>query len=128
MFPPQRIIIALPIELGGKNVSVAVEVVYAPLDYNWLHGCTWFNKMTAFVLSIFRFLRFPHKGKIVTIDQIMFYTLDLGSIVGSSIPFINDAQKSYMSIGVGMFKYSSLMGTFPLPPPPPPHLLLPIFL
>jgi hypothetical protein len=38
--------------------------------------------------------------------------------LGSNVPFVEDTQQSYMSVGAGMFKDSSLMGTFLLPPPP----------
>jgi hypothetical protein len=40
MFKPHGIITTFPIELGGKTVSVEVEVVDAPLEYNLLLGCT----------------------------------------------------------------------------------------
>jgi hypothetical protein len=53
------------------------------------------------------------------IDQLAFFTRDLGSNVASNVPFVRDTQKYYMHVGAGMFKDSSLMGIFPLPPPPP---------
>ena len=34
VFSPHGILNAFPIELGGKTVTVEVEVVNAPLDYN----------------------------------------------------------------------------------------------
>ena len=39
LFTHHGILIAFPIELGGKTVTVEVEVVNAPLDYNLLVGC-----------------------------------------------------------------------------------------
>jgi len=36
MFQPHGIIITLSIELGGKTIFVAVEVIDAPLEYNIL--------------------------------------------------------------------------------------------
>jgi hypothetical protein len=36
MFQPHGIITALPIELGGKTVSIVVEVVDETLEYNLL--------------------------------------------------------------------------------------------
>jgi hypothetical protein len=53
----------------------------------------------------------------MTIDQLAFFTLDHASNVGYNVPFVGDTQQSCMSVGVGMFKYPSLMGIFPLPPP-----------
>jgi hypothetical protein len=112
MFQPHGIIIALPIELGGKTVSIVVEVIDAPLEYNLLLRCIWFYKMTPIVSSIFRVLRFPHQGKIVMIDQLVFCTPDLGSNAGSNVPFVCDTQQSSLSVVVGMFKDPSLMGIF----------------
>ena len=45
VFSPHRILTAFPIELGGKTVTVEVEVVNAPLDYNLLLGRSWFYPM-----------------------------------------------------------------------------------
>ena len=56
--------------MGGKIVSIQVEVVDAPLDYNLLLGRNWFYSMIVVVFSVFHMLQFPHEGKIVTIDQL----------------------------------------------------------
>jgi hypothetical protein len=45
VFSPHGILNAFPIELGGKTVTVEVEVVNAPLDYNLLLGRSWFYPM-----------------------------------------------------------------------------------
>ena len=37
-FQPHGLISALTVEMGGKTVSIQVEVVYAPLAYNILLG------------------------------------------------------------------------------------------
>ena len=37
-FQPHDLISALVVELGGKTISIQVEVVDAPLDYNLLLG------------------------------------------------------------------------------------------
>jgi len=60
MFQIHGIIIALPIDLGGKIVSMAIEFVNAPLEDNKLLERTWFYEMTTVVSSGFRVLRFPH--------------------------------------------------------------------
>jgi hypothetical protein len=90
MFQPHGIIIALPIELGGKTIYVVIEVVNAPLVYNFLLRHTWFYEMIIVDSLVFRVLHFPHQGKIVTINQLEFCTLDLGSIARSNVPFIGD--------------------------------------
>ena len=52
-FQPHSLISALAIKLGGKNVSIQVEVLDAPLDYNLLLGRNWFYTMTAVTSMVF---------------------------------------------------------------------------
>jgi hypothetical protein len=104
--------------LGDKTVTVDVEVVDAPLDYNLLLGRSWFYTMTVIASSVFRCVQFPHQGKIVTIDQLDFYTLDAHASTTNNIPFLGDHKIMYESVGVGFLKDSSLVGTFPTPLPP----------
>jgi hypothetical protein len=75
-FHPHGLLQSLPIQLGGKNVIVDVEVVDAPLDYNLLLGRSWFYAMTVVALSVFQCVQFPNQGKIVTVDQLDFCTTD----------------------------------------------------
>jgi hypothetical protein len=103
--------------LGGKTVTVDVEVVDAPLDYNLLLEISWFYAMTIVASSVFRCVQFPHQGKIVTIDQLDFYTPDARIPTTNNIPFLGDHPVTYESVGVGLLKYSILMGTFPTPVP-----------
>jgi hypothetical protein len=112
---PHGIIISFPIELGGNTISVEVEVVDAPLEYNLLLRNTWFYKMTVVVSSLSRVLLSPHQGNIITIDQLAFCTLDLRINEKSNIPFVGNFHNDYSSVSVGMFKYSLLMGTFSFP-------------
>jgi hypothetical protein len=109
---------SLAIQLGGKTVSVDVEVVDAPLDYNLLLGRSWFYAMTVVASSVFRCVQFPHQGKIVTIDQLDYCTPDARTPATNNIPFLGDHKITYESVGVGILKDSSLMGTFPAPLPP----------
>jgi len=51
----------------------------------------------------------------MTNDQIVFHTRDFGS----NVPFLDDTVEYHMSVGDEMFKESSLMGKFSLPPLPP---------
>jgi hypothetical protein len=66
------LISSFPVQLGGKSVSIEVEVVDAPLDYNLLLGRSWTYAMTVVISSVFQILCFPHEGRIVTIDQMDF--------------------------------------------------------
>jgi hypothetical protein len=69
--------------------------------------------MSEFVSIIFCVIRFPHQGKVVTIDQLSFFNSDSCT---SSVPFIAKKPPSYENVGVGLIKDSSLMGMFPIPP------------
>jgi hypothetical protein len=113
-FKPFGVLNALPIELEGKIVTVELEFVDAPLDYNLLLGRSWIYTMFVAVSTLFRVLRFPHQEKIVMVDQLAYFTSDSRI---DSVPFIEKTPSSYENVGVGILKDSSLMGTFPLPPP-----------
>jgi len=68
--------------------------------------------------SVFCSVIFPHQGKIVTIDQLYYYTPGACTPAANNIPFLGDSKITYESVGVGLLKDSSLMGTFPTPLPP----------
>ena len=113
-FRPFGILQDLPIEVEGKTASLDVEVVDAPLDYKLLLGRSWSYAMTAVVSSVFRVIKFPHNGKIVTIDQLAYFASDPAS--SESIQHVGKTTIPYWDMGVGLVKDSVLLGTFPLPP------------
>ena len=51
---------------------VEVEVIDAPLDYNFLLVRSWTYAMSAIASAVFWVVVFPHEGKLVTIDQLSF--------------------------------------------------------
>jgi len=110
---PFGILQRLPISLEGKTVEVEVEVVDANLTYNLLLGRCWSYAMQAVASSVFRVIRFPHQGKIVTVDQLSFFA----SSSEGNVPFMEHASKSCENVGAGLFKDPVLMGVFSLPPP-----------
>jgi len=57
-----------PFHLGGKTVSLEVEVVDAPLDNKFSLGRSWTYAMIIFVSPIFQILLFFHEGGIVIVD------------------------------------------------------------
>jgi len=71
--------------------------------------------MTTVVSSIFRLVKFPHNGKIVTIDQLTYFSSDPAS--SESIQHVGKTTIPYKDVGVGLVKYSGLLGTFSFPPP-----------
>jgi hypothetical protein len=111
-FKPYGVIPSLPIMLEGKTFNVEMEVFDAPLDYNLLLGHSWIDSMRAVVSTLFRVVRFPHQGKVITVDQLAFFNSNTRT---GNVPFIVKPP-GYENVGVGLLKDSSLMGTFPIPP------------
>ena len=89
-------------------MNVEVEVVDAPIDYNLLLGRSWTYAMEAVTSSYFRCIKFPHEGKLVTIDQISIYNAPNES--GTPVPFFDNSTLACENMGVDL--YSSLMGSF----------------
>jgi hypothetical protein len=122
VFKPHGILTALPVEIGGKIVSIDTKVIDAALDYNLLLGSTWFYAMKVVASIIFQLLHFPHQGKIVTINQLDYCMPDLHPNANSTVPLNTKSASATQSIGKGMFKDLCLMGVFPLPPPDIPNV------
>jgi hypothetical protein len=120
-FHPHRILQSLAVQLCDKTISVDVEVVDAPLDYKLLLERSWFSAMNVVSSLVFRCVQFSHQGKIVTIDQLDFCTLDAHAPSTNNIPFLGDHKITYESVCLGLLKHSTLMGTFPEPVPPTTH-------
>ena len=64
LFAPHGILTAFPIELGGKIVTVEVEVVNSPLDYDLFLRHSWFYPMRVVASTTYRLICFPHQGKL----------------------------------------------------------------
>jgi hypothetical protein len=101
-------------KLGGKTMCIEVEVVDASLNYNLLLGRSCTYPMQAMVAIVFRVLVFPHKGQIVTIDQLSFSHPD-PSLGVSMVLMIDNPKLGIVNIGFGLCP--PLMGTFDYPPP-----------
>ena len=113
VFKLHGIVPSFPITLGGKTVNVEVEVVDAPIDYNLLLGRSWTYVMEVVPSSYFRCIKFPHEGKLVTIDQLSFYNAP--NEPGTPVPFVDNSTPACENMGVGL--YSSLMGSFNIATP-----------
>ena len=57
-FQPYGLLSSLLVEVGGKLVSIHVEVIDAPLEYNLLLGRNWFCALQALAPSVFRVVQF----------------------------------------------------------------------
>jgi len=104
----------LPINLEGKKVEFDVEVVDANLTNNLLFGRSWTYATHVVASSLFRVLRFPHQGKIITVGQLSFFA---SSSSNGNVPFVEHTTIPYESMGIGLFKDPALIGVFSLPPP-----------
>jgi hypothetical protein len=94
-------------------MCIEVEVVDASLKYNLFLGRSWTYAMQAVVTTVFWVLLFPHKGRIMTIDQLSFSHPD-PSLGVSMLPMIDNPQPVIVNVGVGLCP--PLMGTFDYPP------------
>ena len=112
---PHGIVPSFPIYVGGKTVNIEVEIVDASLDYNLLLGKNWIYEMDAITSSLFRIICFPHEWRIIIVDQLDYSPIDLNASTDSTILTLDNAKSPVENLGVGM--YSSLMGTFDIPPP-----------
>ena len=65
-FKPYGILSSFPVELGGKMVSIDIEVIDEPLDYNLLLGRSWFYVVTAVASSIFKMIQDPRLLELTT--------------------------------------------------------------
>jgi hypothetical protein len=74
--------------------------------------------MHVVVSNLFHVVRFPHQGKVVTVNQLAFFNSNTRT---GNVPFIAKTPPGYENVGVGLLKDSSLMGTFPIPPPDVPR-------
>jgi len=102
-------------KLKGKIILVDIEVVDAHLDYNLLVGHSLFYANIIITSSFFSILQFHHQGKIVTVDQIDYFTPDIHNYTVNNVPFLGSVL-GYESVGLGFLKGSSLMGIFNFPP------------
>jgi hypothetical protein len=88
-------------------------VVDVPLDYNLLLGHSWFYSMSVVPSSVFCTLKFPHQGKIVTIDQLNYCIPHSTPISTNNVPLVIDSQVTHDSVGLSLLKDSTLLGNFP---------------
>ena len=99
VFKTHGIVPSFPVMLGGKTVTVEVEVVDAAIDYNLLLDRSWTYTMEVVPSSYFKCIKFPHEGRLVTIDQLSFYKAPNES--RTSVPFVDNSTLPCENMGVG---------------------------
>jgi len=95
---PKELLQNVPIELGGKNILIEIEVIDAPLDYNILFGHNYMYTMKVVASSVSRTMIFPHNGKIITIDQISNYEPNHSTNIDNILPLILTSSYAYSLI------------------------------
>ena len=114
----------VPIDLSNKKLLIDIEVVNAQLDCNLLLGHSYMYAMCIVSSIVFRLLMFPHGGKIMTIDQLMYYDLKGPATLEHVLPTIKTtidrvSIPSLPFVGSGLFSSAPMTNTFfSLPPPP----------
>ena len=88
-FCPHGILPAFEIKLAGKAVSVEIEVIDAPLDYNLLLGRSWTYAMSAIASIVLEVVVFPYEGKLVTVDQLSFTRKGRMETNDSTVPLVD---------------------------------------
>ena len=91
-------------------MSIEVEVIDAPLDYNLLLGRSWTYAMSAIALVVLRVVVFPHEGKLVTVDQLSFTRKGRMETNESIMPLVDQIKPASESLGARM--YASIRGNF----------------
>ena len=79
--------------------------------------------MQAVAFTVYRLVHFPHQGKIVSIDQLDYYTPNVRFDAAANVSLVNSHVVPEL-IGVGLFKDPCLMGVFS--PPVPDAFVTPI--
>jgi hypothetical protein len=116
---PKGLFQNVTIKLGGKTILIEIEVIDAPLDYNILFGHIYMYAMKAVASSVFRTMMFPHKGKIITIDQVSHYKPNHSTNIDNILPLVHTNYDAYslMNMGPRIFKDPSLLGAYHKAPP-----------
>lgn len=63
-----------PVTLGGKTIYMEMTVVQGPLDFSLLLGRDYIYATGALFSSLFHVVYFLHDGRMVTIDQLSFFS------------------------------------------------------
>jgi len=82
--PPLGILPKFPVTLGGKTVCIDMMVIQGALDFSLLLGHDYIYVMWALVSSLFHVVCFPHDGRILTINQLSFFSHQVPPIQPSS--------------------------------------------
>lgn len=96
---------------------IDIEVVDAHLNHNILLG---FHYMKAVASSVFHLMMFFHHGNRMFADQLTYSHPKQQSNPDNVLPTLesNKSMPSFNEVGLGVFKDSTLLGTYHGPSPP----------
>ena len=84
-------------------MSVEVEFIDEPFNYNFLFGRRWTYAMSAIASVFFWVVVFTHEGKLVIVDQLNFTQKGCMESNESIVPLVNLAKPIAESLGAGMY-------------------------
>ena len=81
-------------------MSVEVEVIDAPLDYNLLLGRSWTYAMSAIASVVLWVIVSPHEWNLVTVDQLSFTWKGHMETNESTVPLVDQVKPTSERLGV----------------------------
>ena len=85
-------------------MSIEVDVIDVPLDYNLLLRRSWTYAMFAIASTVFWVVVFPNEGKLVTVDQLNFTRKGRMESNESTVPLADQVKPTTESLGDGMYE------------------------
>jgi hypothetical protein len=70
---PEGLFQNILVELVGNFILIDIEVINALLNYNNVLGWNYMNEMNAITSLVLCVMIFPHNGKIINLEQLMYY-------------------------------------------------------
>ena len=96
---------------------IDINIVNTQIDYNLLLGHSYMYAMWVISSTVFWLLMFPHDGKIMNIDQLMYFDMKGLATPKDSLPTIDTtidsvSIPSVSIIGLGLFSNAHMAYTF----------------
>jgi hypothetical protein len=99
-------------------VSIDIEVIYAPLDYETLLKCSYMYAIKVMNSFVFLTMIFAHNEKVITVDQLTHYEPHPIANLDNILPLIGAQLEvsPFMEMGLGIFQDPSLFDTYQCDP------------
>lgn len=102
---PKGILHNVSLEIPNNTIIIDIKVVDAQLNYNILLGHSYMYAMKEIASTIFHLMMFSYEGKIVMIEQLMYYDTKASSITKSVLLAIEGclSMPLFMEVGLGLY-------------------------